>query len=478
VNSANVGGVNFTAQAVTWSISGTISGVGGGGAKVTLSGAVNTFVTADSSGDYAISGLANGSYTVTPSNPGYTFTPASATVAVNGANQTGVSFTSQPITSSWNISGSITPTSSGAGTLITATGPVTASASVDANGNYTIPQLPNGAYTVTPSKAGYGFTPPSQPVTVSGANTSSVNFAASSQTSALTLDVNVSRDNGNSSTTITSPTFSTASANELLLAFIATDFLGGTNTTVTSASGGGLTWSLVVRANGQSGTSEIWRAFAAAPLSGVTVTATLSQSVSSSLTVMSFAGVNTSGTNGSGAIGATGSRSAGSGAPSASLVTVGAGSFVVGVGNDFDRASARLPAAGQSLVHQFLAPVGDTYWVQMLNSPVAASGTSVTLSDTAPTGDRFNLAIVEIQSASGSAVDSTPPTVSMTSPAPAATVASLTYVSANASDNVSVVGVQFLLDGAPLGTEVTSPPYSVLWNSTTATAGSHTLAGC
>ena len=45
-------------------------------------------------------------------------------------------------------------------------------------------------------------------------------------------------------------------------------------------------------------------------LSGVTVTATLSQKVDSSITVMSFSGVNTSGTNGSGAIGALGSGNA------------------------------------------------------------------------------------------------------------------------------------------------------------------------
>ena len=475
VNGANVASINFAAQAITYSISGTISGVGGVGAKVNVSGTASTVVVADSSGNYTISGLANGSYTVTCSNTGYTFTPASATVTVNGANRTGVNFTSQATTSTWSISGSIMPNASGAGTVVTAMGPVTASATADANGNYTIAQLLNGNYTVTPSKTGYEFIPPSQSVAVNGANVSGVNFSASAQTSAITLDVNVSKDNSGASATVASPAFSTASANELLLAFIAADYLGGPNTTVTGISGGGLTWSLVVRANGQSGTSEIWRAFAATPLSGATVTATLSQTVNSSLAVMSFAGVNTSGTNGSGAIGATGFQSGSSGAPSASLVTVGAGSWVLGVGNDFDNAITRSPAPGQTLVHQFFPPVGDTYWVQMLNSPVAASGMSVTISDTAPTGDRFNLAIVEIHSGAGGSTDTTPPTVSITSPAPSATVASLTTVSATASDNQSVAGVQFLLDGAPLANEITSPPYSMVWNSTTATAGSHTL---
>jgi hypothetical protein len=93
---------------------------------------------------------------------------------------------------------------------------------------------------------------------------------------ALTLDAKVSRDQ--STATITTAAFSTTSGNELLLAFISTDYLSGSNTTVTGVSGGGLNWVLVQRTNVQRGTSEIWRAFATSALSNVTVTATLSQS--------------------------------------------------------------------------------------------------------------------------------------------------------------------------------------------------------
>jgi hypothetical protein len=49
-------------------------------------------------------------------------------------------------------------------------------------------------------------------------------------------------------------------------------------------------------------------------------------------------------------------------------------------------------------------------------------------------------------------------------------------VTANASDNVAVAGVQFLLDGANLGTEDTSAPYSVSWTTTSATNGPHVLS--
>ena len=56
-------------------------------------------------------------------------------------------------------------------------------------------------------------------------------------------------------------------------------------------------------------------------------------------------------------------------------------------------------------------------------------------------------------SAASSAPDTTPPSVSMTAPAGGATVSGMTTVSANASDNVGVAGVQFKLDGVNLGAE-------------------------
>ena len=67
--------------------------------------------------------------------------------------------------------------------------------------------------------------------------------------------------------------------------------------------------------------------------------------------------------------------------------------------------------------------------------------------------------------------DTIPPTVSMTAPANNATVSGSVTVSANASDNVGVVGVQFLLGGAPLGAEDTTAPYSITWNSTSVANG-------
>lgn len=301
-------------------------------------------------------------------------------------------------TSTWSISGTISPVSAGSGAMVTLSGAATATATADSSGNFSFTTLANGSYTVTPSRSGYTFTPASRAVTVSGANQTGINFTgqAASPSNSISIDASASGDRSSNSRTVTTPSFSTVVGNELLLAFIASDSQSRYNTTVTGVSGAGLTWVLVVRTNRQGGTAEIWRAFASAPLSDVSVTATLSGNVVSSITVMSFSGVDSSGTNGSGAIGASAGASLSSGAPAASLVTTRSNSRVFGVGSDFDQAIARTPGADQSLVHQYLAPAGDTFWVQMLNSPAAASGTTVTINDTAPTSDGYNLSVCEV----------------------------------------------------------------------------------
>jgi chitodextrinase len=71
--------------------------------------------------------------------------------------------------------------------------------------------------------------------------------------------------------------------------------------------------------------------------------------------------------------------------------------------------------------------------------------------------------------------DTTSPSVSITAPSASATVAGTISVSASASDDVGVVGVQFKLDGANLDAEDTTSPYSLSWNTTLVSNGAHTL---
>jgi chitodextrinase len=71
--------------------------------------------------------------------------------------------------------------------------------------------------------------------------------------------------------------------------------------------------------------------------------------------------------------------------------------------------------------------------------------------------------------------DTQPPTVSITSPLNGATVSGVITVSAVATDNVGVAGVQFKLDGVNLGNEILNAPYSVQWDTTKTNNGGHTL---
>jgi hypothetical protein len=278
----------------TYSISGTVTSGGTGLSGVTVA-AGGASATTSSTGGYTISGLANGTYTVTPSLAGYTFSPASTSVTINGASQTGIDFTAAaapggdtPLTSgvgvstgsiaqgawkyytivvpsgatnlsitltglsadldlyvnnstthpttssyygrSWNSgttseslsytsptvatwcigvygyaagSGTVTATVttetatyslsgtvSGAvtsGVTITLSGAASKTTTTGTGGTYTFTGLANGSYTVTPSLAGYTFSPASTSVTINGASQSGVNFTATASSGATTL---------------------------------------------------------------------------------------------------------------------------------------------------------------------------------------------------------------------------------------------------------------------------------------------------
>ena len=71
--------------------------------------------------------------------------------------------------------------------------------------------------------------------------------------------------------------------------------------------------------------------------------------------------------------------------------------------------------------------------------------------------------------------DTTPPTVSMTAPANGSTVSGNVTVSANASDDKAVSKVEFYRDTGTLISTDPTYPYSITWDSTSVTNGTHTL---
>ena len=105
------------------------------------------------------------------------------------------------------------------------------------------------------------------------------------------------------------------------------------------------------------------------------------------------------------------------------------------------------------------------------STPLATSTITVTgMAGTLTRTTTFSLTVT-------STADTTAPTVSLSAPVNNAIVGGTAItVSATASDNIGVAGVQFLLDGSNLGTEDTTTPYSITWNTTTTSAGPHVLS--
>jgi hypothetical protein len=71
--------------------------------------------------------------------------------------------------------------------------------------------------------------------------------------------------------------------------------------------------------------------------------------------------------------------------------------------------------------------------------------------------------------------DTTAPTIAMTGPSDGATVSGTVAFAADASDDVAVAGVQFMLDGVNLGADKTVAPYELAWDTATVPNGAHVL---
>lgn len=213
----------------------------------------------------------------------------------------------------------------------------------------------------------------------------------------LAEDARVSADGTTDSGVVTAAGITTTAPNTTLVAFVGTDGPSTPSSQTTTVTGGGLTWTLVKRANTQYGASEVWAANAADVLSNASVTATqtVKGNYHQSLTVIAY--------RGSAGIGASAAAHAPSGAPTISLTTTKDASIVVGSGNDWDSSTARTIGAGQTLIHEYRDTVlGDDFWVQRRTDPVAQAGTSATLNATAPTTNQWNMVAVEITPAEAS----------------------------------------------------------------------------
>ena len=204
-----------------------------------------------------------------------------------------------------------------------------------------------------------------------------------------------------------------SSVPQVAVAWVATDGpqVGNQTATVT---GGGLTWTLAGRSNVQAGDAEVWWAVTTGSDLSVTATAA-SGALNTELTVITY--------DGASGVGASSAASSAGGSPTVTLTPAASGSLVGAVGFDWDSSAARVVAPGQTLDAQNTDSLGDTYWTQHANANTTA-GQPVTVSDTFPTADRYDLEAVEV--VAGSAPVTPPTTTTTVAPTTTTTVAPTT----------------------------------------------------
>jgi hypothetical protein len=175
----------------TFSLSGSVqTGTGApiAGVTIALTGAATRTTTTGDDGTYSFALLKNGAYTITPGLGGVTFAPLSRNATIAGADLGGQNFTGT-LAAIFSISGTVLTAGASpmAGVTMTLTGTSGATTATLADGTYSFANLTNGSYTVTPSLAGFSFTPPDRIVAISGANQPAQDFTGAPLNAAPTI---------------------------------------------------------------------------------------------------------------------------------------------------------------------------------------------------------------------------------------------------------------------------------------------------
>ena len=184
VTNSNVTSKNFIAtqsQLPTYSVSGIVSGLLQGAAKLTLSGAKQyPPVMTDANGNFSINGVSPGSYTLTPELSGHTFNPLSHSVEVMSSNVSGKNFSVvQAQAATFTVSGLVYGDVSADVTVSLSGSKNYPSVTTDTNGNFRFFGVEPGTYTLTPSRAGFTFNPANTSVEVTNTDISGRYFYAS-----------------------------------------------------------------------------------------------------------------------------------------------------------------------------------------------------------------------------------------------------------------------------------------------------------
>jgi len=468
----------FTATALVYTVTGSVSPAStGNGATVTLTQSGATVSTATvASGAYTFNNIANGTYTVTPSETGYSFTPISQNVAVSGGPATVPVFTVTATGPGSTISGAITPAASGSGTTITLTqgGSTVGTATADTNGNYSFASLSNGTYTLTPAKTSFTFSPVNQTVTVNGSNVIAGPFTTTSYSGQLefpdlsdiipTADISVvgsgssaefqyTHDtyNGGPGPLVIQPAYNAASGN-----------YQGTQYIYSLSSSGNWTVAQTVRVAGDfvfdSAHGHFHFPFTTYGLYTVGANGGPGTPVATSGKIsfcINDSFIYNSSLPHAGALGNLGSCS-----DPTSLRGLD-----IGAVDEYDQTDD-----GQSI--SIAGVPNGTYWLRAIVDPDNYLAEASKANNETDVELTINGDVVTILK-TVTPVLPAPPSISVNSPADGTTVSGTVQLTASTA---TTSGVQFLIDGTPLGSLLSTPPYALTWDTTTATNGSHWLA--
>ncbi len=183
---------------------------------------------------------------------------------------------------------------------------------------------------------------------------------------------------------------------------------------------------------------------------------------------------------GSSSSGGSGSGGSGSDAPPSVAITAPAVNAVVS-NAVMVKANASAPSGTQISSVQFLvngtnlgsADTASPYTMSWNTSAVPNGTYQIAAVATDSTGTTAASTPVAVTVNNGSVTN--PLTVAITAPSNGATVSGSVTMTATATDSNAVTGIQFAVDGANVGSVITSPPYTTTWNASGAAAGGHTI---
>lgn len=216
---------------------------------------------------------------------------------------------------------------------------------------------------------------------------------------AVALDTSAIATGGaNGANSATSTSFTTSAVNEVI--YVLSDTSNDSATVSSISNTSGLTWVKIdsINKGASQGWVEVWRAFAASIISTQTVTVNYAGGFpQANIIVVPASGVDTTGTSGSGSVGATNKASANSTLPTTSVTTTRPGSLVIAaVGQDSNNSLT----AGASQTKQTAKTTASALFsiINLLtqNANTSSSGTSVTMNGTFAGSAPWGIIAVEV----------------------------------------------------------------------------------